>query len=584
MIPKNIRKEHIIKAIEDIDKNGVPKRRESKKFYLLHNGNHYPPKYVVALANEFINGYFLDSDEFGGGVETNNFLRDLGFEIIDRISGTSIKISSKQKHKKTTLKKRHNERCPECKNRIEQLLNRLYGSVVINHKFDINVQIEDINDPDLKRIYKALTDYRGYKEFIRAKSLLNCDYYLPEQKMLVEFDESQHFTLARMITLENYPENVEIGYDIVKWISLCRDIEAKDNDPPYRDEQRAWYDTIRDFLPRLYGLKPIIRLYAGETKWCDLNPDNEIDLNKFKSYIEKGEINISIREDTNPFFARIIIAEDWKGDINESKEILSKICDLWQSEKKVNFLVTPGGFLQFDWPDLNRCDIGNNKDPDLDALNLLFEEAKKCINDFLTPDIKKKLKEHTKYITLGVDSHKKRVSTTQNYIGHLHTEMVCIYDLGNNREYWTGKSYPTSGQENGLVRIGDYNSHFVDLEDIGGVLVLGCHDLSIFNNRNWANTGAWRREIKKDFRELAKEKEPICVLHHPHTTVKIRTWLNSWSILSNMLPSVNQYIGAGRYHESNRERSKWDALDDVLKSTKCGNTKDFIVYKGGGDK
>ena len=281
MIPKNIRKEHIVKAIEDIDKNGVPKQRGSKKFYLLHNGNHYPPKYVVALANKFTNGYFLDSDEFGGGVETNNFLRGLGFEIIDRISGTSIKTTSKPKQKKTTLKKRHNERCPECKNRIEQLLNRIYGSVVINHKFDINVQIEDINDPDLKGVYKALTDYRGYKEFIRAKSLPNCDYYLPEQKMLVEFDESQHFTSARMIALENYPENVEIGYDIVKWIGLCRDIEAKDNDPPYRDEQRAWYDTIRDFLPRLNGLKPTIRLYAGETKWCDLNPDNEIDLHKF---------------------------------------------------------------------------------------------------------------------------------------------------------------------------------------------------------------------------------------------------------------------------------------------------------------
>lgn len=397
--------------------------------------------------------------------------------------------------------------------------------------------------------------------------------------MLVEFDESQHFTSARRIALENYPENVEIGYDIVKWIGLCRDIEAKDNDLLYRDEQRAWYDTIRDFLPRLNGLKPTIRLYAGETKWCNLNPDNEIDLHKFKSYIKKGEINISIREDTNPLFARIIIAEDWKGDINEAKEILSKVCGLWQSEKKVNFLVTPGGFLQFDWPGLNWRDIGNNKDPDIDALNLLFEEAKKCVNDFLTPDIKKNLKEHTTYITLGVDSRKKKVSTTQNYIGQLHTEMVCIYDLGNNREYWTGKTYPTPGQENGLVRIDDYNSHFVDLENVGRVLVLGCHDLSIFNNRNWANTGAWRREIKEDFRELAKEKEPICVIHHPHTTVKTRTWLNSWSILSNMLPSVNQYIGAGRYHEPDRELSKWDALDNVLKSTKRGNTIDFIVYK-----
>jgi hypothetical protein len=29
---------------------------------------------------------------------------------------------------------------------------------------------------------------------------------------------------------------------------LCEEINAKDNYPPYRDEQRAWYDTLRDFL------------------------------------------------------------------------------------------------------------------------------------------------------------------------------------------------------------------------------------------------------------------------------------------------------------------------------------------------
>ncbi len=287
--------------------------------------------------------------------------------------------------------------------------------------------------------------------------------------------------------------------------------------------------------------------------------------------------DILIKEDSHPFFARIIISKEWKGDINESMSIIFRICKLWQIGEKVNFLVTPGGFLQFDWPYLNRLDIGDNKVPNPFALNLLFEEARKCINNFLTPDIKHKLKLHTKYITLGVDSFKKMVSITQKYIGHLHIELVCIYDLDNEKEYWTGKSYPTSGQENGLVRLADYSSHFIDLEDIGRVMVLGCHDLNIYNNRNWADTKAWRKEIKTVFRELAKEKRPICVLHHPHTTVKIRTWLNSWHTLSNMLPSVSHYCGAGRYYESDREPSKWDALADVLKNTKNGSTIDFIV-------
>ena len=79
-----------------------------------------PPKYIVALANEFTNGYFLDSDEFGGGVETNNFLRGLGFEIIDRISGTSIKTTSKPKQKKTTFTKLY-------------ILNLTYSDYTVSH-------------------------------------------------------------------------------------------------------------------------------------------------------------------------------------------------------------------------------------------------------------------------------------------------------------------------------------------------------------------------------------------------------------------------------------------------------------------
>lgn len=81
MIPKNIRKEHIIKAIREIDKNGIPKGRKSKKFSLLYNYSFYPSKYVLALANKYANGVLLIPEEFGGGIETNSFLQGLGFKI-----------------------------------------------------------------------------------------------------------------------------------------------------------------------------------------------------------------------------------------------------------------------------------------------------------------------------------------------------------------------------------------------------------------------------------------------------------------------------------------------------------------------
>jgi biotin operon repressor len=56
MIPQNITKEHILKAIQEIDKNGVPEERLSTKYYLQYNGKNYPPKYTISLANKYANG------------------------------------------------------------------------------------------------------------------------------------------------------------------------------------------------------------------------------------------------------------------------------------------------------------------------------------------------------------------------------------------------------------------------------------------------------------------------------------------------------------------------------------------------
>jgi len=47
MIPKNIKKKHVIRAIEEIKTNELPKSRISKKFLLEFNGEYYPPKYVI---------------------------------------------------------------------------------------------------------------------------------------------------------------------------------------------------------------------------------------------------------------------------------------------------------------------------------------------------------------------------------------------------------------------------------------------------------------------------------------------------------------------------------------------------------
>jgi len=89
MIPSNIERKHIVKAIREIDSNGIPPKRESKKFLLIFEGKQYPPKYVLSLANKFANREELDPSRFTGGQETNSFLEKLGVDIM-KVSSRAI--------------------------------------------------------------------------------------------------------------------------------------------------------------------------------------------------------------------------------------------------------------------------------------------------------------------------------------------------------------------------------------------------------------------------------------------------------------------------------------------------------------
>ncbi|WEG18939.1 HNH endonuclease [Alkalihalophilus pseudofirmus] len=81
-IPKNINREHILKAIKRIKREGIPWRRQSTKYNLLYENNLYPPKYVLSIANFFANGEEYSSYDFNGGNETNVFLEKIGFLIV----------------------------------------------------------------------------------------------------------------------------------------------------------------------------------------------------------------------------------------------------------------------------------------------------------------------------------------------------------------------------------------------------------------------------------------------------------------------------------------------------------------------
>lgn len=201
MIPWNINRVHVLKAIGEIDRNGIPKGRESKKFLLLHDGKYYPPKYVLSVANKYANGMKLDPSKFSGGQETNRFLIRLGFKVVEFSSlRTSAKSSFTRGKISEGKKPRHDERCPECKGTIEAMLRTIYGEVEVNYRFENGTKPEDYENtafyPKLKEIFSELQSYRDHNDFVKSQTLPHCDFFIPNPGFVVEFDDPNTLLLA----------------------------------------------------------------------------------------------------------------------------------------------------------------------------------------------------------------------------------------------------------------------------------------------------------------------------------------------------------------------------------------------------
>lgn len=123
-----------------------------------------------------------------------------------------------------------------------------------------------------KNIFDKLKAVRGYTEFAEPGKI-KFDFVIESKKVIIEYDEKQHFSAQRKLTLESYPENVNLFFDKQKWIAKCEAVNAKDNDPPYRDEQRAFRDTVRDITTQENGYR-LIRVMYGEDNYDFAKPED----------------------------------------------------------------------------------------------------------------------------------------------------------------------------------------------------------------------------------------------------------------------------------------------------------------------
>lgn len=124
----------------------------------------------------------------------------------------------------------------------------------------------------LAEIFTALG---GIEDAQAAKRLtaLPGDFVHVESGVSIEVDESQHFTSFRLATLDLYPADVPLGFEIDEYKALCRDWAAKSDKyraakpavgfgPGGRQRQRAYNDALRDLVIPALGYPPVIRVPA----------------------------------------------------------------------------------------------------------------------------------------------------------------------------------------------------------------------------------------------------------------------------------------------------------------------------------
>lgn len=200
--------------------------------------------------------------------------------IIDFLKKCDHKIEFYKNRKGGISSARDNDNVDEEKNLIYRYLLDKYEIVYWGYPPHLTADIEDYQEiadvhADLTQIHLSIENYRG-KSIESSKQLAACDIFIPEENRLIELDEIRHFTALRAVALSHYPHHFKTAYDRDEYVLFCKQVDAKDHDPPNRDEQRAWYDTIRDFIPLIdSGYRPIIRLPLFRKRNSTLQLDRE---------------------------------------------------------------------------------------------------------------------------------------------------------------------------------------------------------------------------------------------------------------------------------------------------------------------
>jgi hypothetical protein len=267
---------------------------------------------------------------------------------------------------------------------------------------------------------------------------------------------------------------------------------------------------------------------------------------------------------------RVVCNGRTAGEASAAERILhDALTSKWPSGVKVKFVLTPGGFVRGPRPRNRSGSRGWDSNPrELESLTRLAEQH---LRRTLSDRVLRAARDKAEVITVGIDLYEDDATP--------HAELVAVYDVGARRVVrWTGKSYPTPYQERTLIHVRDLSTHLVEVAG-ERVLVLGCHDLSMFNPRGRANQSPHgvRRARCDEMRSRVAEFRPTVVLQHPHSTDSPNIWRLAWLSLLREVPSVRAWAsGISYFHWAGRPRAP---MRRVLELTRVDGSqvRDIVV-------
>ena len=290
----DITREDVIRAVEKFLAEN-PEYPEPRSTFLVYEGKKLPAKHIRGMAYTAHYGVEISKADFGGGMETVKFFERLGFEV--DYHGTSVgrpkseKVIAKPVEEKTEVHKRSesviskvqeekelkkdtvnqepedkivipSKAVIEQKNALQLILNKMFDGDIVCEKTYPWLKTPEKIEGDYEPLYKALSEYRGDTAFAKKNVVLRCDFVCEGQKLIIEYDERQHFSEARRVALASY-QNIPLCFDRDRWMKACEDIQAKDNAPKNRDEVRAFYDSTRDIECAKHGYR-LVRIMHGQ--------------------------------------------------------------------------------------------------------------------------------------------------------------------------------------------------------------------------------------------------------------------------------------------------------------------------------